>query len=213
MQHDARADPGAAVRDDLAVGELRQGLVPRSVPRTRDATGDAVDRVGLAAPAGWDARVDDHQVVARSDLLRGDRVALARTCHERRRLDRFLARGQRSFPGVEVDDGAVVVAEVPQEPPESLRAADRSVGDDEDTVTDPGAPGCGGEPLGGRQGMAPRTGNGEIREVLVDVEERGARDVAGEVQLAPTARISELPATIDELIAHRSSIPFRSPIV
>ena len=40
---------------------------------------------------------------------------------------------------------------------------------------------------------------GQIGEVLVDLEERGARDVPGEIELVPAPRVAELPATVDEL--------------
>jgi hypothetical protein len=39
-------------------------------------------------------------------------------------------------------------------------------------------------------------------EVLVDVEEGGAGDVPGEVELAAAARAAELPAAIHELVSH-----------
>jgi hypothetical protein len=40
---------------------------------------------------------------------------------------------------------------------------------------------------------------GQIGEVLVDVEERGTRDVPGEIELVPAPWVAELPATVDEL--------------
>ena len=57
------------------------------------------------------------------------------------RLDLLLAFSERSAPGVEVDHGAVVVAEVPEEPPQPLGAAHVPVRDDEDPVTDAGSGG------------------------------------------------------------------------
>jgi hypothetical protein len=40
-----------------------------------------------------------------------------------------------------------------------------------------------------------------VGEILVDVEKRGARDVAFEVQLSPFAWTAELPPAVDELVA------------
>jgi hypothetical protein len=39
-------------------------------------------------------------------------------------------------------------------------------------------------------------------EVLVHVEERGAGNVPGEVELAAAAGVAELPAAIHELVSH-----------
>jgi hypothetical protein len=38
-------------------------------------------------------------------------------------------------------------------------------------------------------------------EILVDVEKRRAGDVPGQVELAATAGVAELPAAVDELVA------------
>jgi hypothetical protein len=56
--------------------------------------------------------------------------------------------------------------------------------------------------------MPPGVRHREIREVFVDVEERGAWDVAREVELPSSRRIAELPPAIDELddVAHRRSL-------
>ena len=71
---------------------------------------------------------------------------------------------------VELEHGAVVVAEVAQQPPEPLGAAHVPVGDDEDAVADPGPSGCARELVLLRQRMsAPRAGR--RGEVGVDVEE------------------------------------------
>src|ERR1700758_295027 len=45
-----------------------------------------------------------------------------------------------------------------------------------------------------------------VGEVDVDVEERGPRDVTGEVQLAPALGCAELPAAVDELVVHAAIV-------
>jgi hypothetical protein len=49
--------------------------------------------------------------------------------------------------------------------------------------------------------MSALTLDGNVGEVLVDVEERGARYVALEVELAAAPGTAELPAAVDELVA------------
>jgi hypothetical protein len=51
------------------------------------------------------------------------------------------------------------------------------------------------------------TGAGRRRQIRVDVEEAGARNVAGEVQLAAALRFPELPAAVDELVAQAYQLP------
>jgi hypothetical protein len=51
--------------------------------------------------------------------------------------------------------------------------------------------------------MSPGSEHREIREILVDVEKRGARNVPGEVELPPPAGRAELPSAVDELCPHR----------
>jgi hypothetical protein len=93
------------------------------------------------------------------------------------------------------------VAEVAEQPPEPLGAAHVPVGDDEDAVADPGAR-CGGRKrlLAGKRMATARTGR--RGEVGVHVEERRARDVAGEIELAGARRVADVPAAIDELVPH-----------
>jgi hypothetical protein len=43
-------------------------------------------------------------------------------------------------------------------------------------------------------------------KVGFDVEEGGAGDVSGEVELAPAAGIPELPAAIHELVPHATTV-------
>jgi hypothetical protein len=86
-------------------------------------------------------------------------------------------------PAVELEHGAVVVAEVAQQPPEPLGTAHVPVGDDEDAVSDPGSRGGAGEVLGTRQRVA-ATRPGRRGQVVVHVEKRGAWDLPGEVELA-----------------------------
>ena len=57
--------------------------------------------------------------------------------------------------------------------------------------------------------MPPLSGHGQVREVLLDVEERRARDVTRPVELAPTARIAHLPAAVDEPVAHATIVSLR----
>ncbi len=96
------------------------------------------------------------------------------------RFDLFLASAQRSLPRLELEYRTVVVADVAQEPPQPLRAAHVSVGDDEDAGADARTRGCAHELIGGRKRMSafrPR----RPREILVHVEKRRAGNVAGEV--------------------------------
>ena len=66
-----------------------------------------------------------------------------------------LAAFERPVPGRELDDGARIVAEVPQEPPEPLRAAPVPVGDYEDFGPDPRPAGGDRKVFRRRQRMPP----------------------------------------------------------
>src|SRR5436305_12005608 len=113
MEDDASRDARAAVGDELARREVGEPLVPRGVQGTGDPSGNAVDRVRLAAEARRDARVDDHELgAAPLELLGVDRVAGAGPGREALGLDRLLAAAERAVPAGEVEDGAVVVPEV-----------------------------------------------------------------------------------------------------
>src|SRR5207253_3393966 len=98
-------------------------------------------------------------------------------------------------------------AEVAQQPPEPLRATHVPVRHDEDAAPDPGSRGRASEVLGSGKRMT--TARPRRRgEILVHVEERRTRNVPGEVELAPLPGRAELPATVDELIAHdRTLLP------
>src|SRR5262249_29115936 len=96
----------------------------------------------------------------------------------------------------------LLVTEMAQEPPEPFRPTSVPVRDDAHALTDSGAAGCGGELLRRRQRVAPRIAYREIREVGVDVEERGARDVPGEVELPSARRVPEPHRPADKLIPH-----------
>jgi hypothetical protein len=58
--------------------------------------------------------------------------------------------------------------------------------------------------------MPALTLDGEVGEVLVDVEERGARDVALEIELEASAGAAELPAAVDELVAQSAESTFEN---
>src|SRR5581483_4334433 len=120
------------------------------------------------------------------------------------RLDRLLAGPERPAPGVEAAEqhGAVVVAEMAEQPPEPLGTAERAVGDDERARPDPRARRGRSEAVRRGQRMPAGVRHGEVGELLVDVEERGARNVTREVELAPATGRSELPAAVDELNPH-----------
>ena len=121
--------------------------------------------------------------------------------HEGRGLDGFVAAAERPLPVGEVDHGAVVVAEMAEQPPEPLGAAERAVGDDEDARFDPAARRDGGKLSGGRQRVpAARAGCG--RELAIDVDESCAGNVCGEIELPAESRIAERPAAVDEPVAH-----------
>src|SRR5204863_3504962 len=161
----------------------------------------------LAAPAVRDARVDESERRVgepAGDLLRGDRVASSLARDEVGRLDLFLTGVELTSPSLDPaeQDGAVVVTEVSQQPPEPLGPAAVPVGDDVHAFADAGATGRGGEPLRGRQRMPAGVLDREIREVLVDVEERGSGNVPGEIELAPALGVPELPSAVDELVPH-----------
>src|SRR5256886_14317774 len=96
------------------------------------------------------------------------------------------------------------MAEVAKQPPEPLRSAAVSVGDDEDALADARTTRAGGEALCRQQRMAAGVRHGEIREVGVDVEEGGVRNVAGEIELVPTRGAPELPPAVDKLVPHAS---------
>ena len=124
------------------------------------------------------------------------------------RLERRPARAARrrcvSGPRqrVEVDHGAVVVAEVAQQPPEPLGAAERAVRDDEDAGADPGRAGRAGEVAGRRQRMAPARAR-RSGEVALDVEERGAGMCPARYCAPPEAGVVERPAAVDEPVPQR----------
>src|SRR5207248_11068957 len=123
----------------------------------RNVAGDGIDWLDVAAVALGDARVEEDQVAFADpplELVGVDRVAGALLGHERLRLDRLVAGPERPLPRLELDHGAVVVAEVAQEPPEPLRAAHRAVRDDEDALPDPGARRGGREVVGARKRLA-----------------------------------------------------------
>jgi hypothetical protein len=52
--------------------------------------------------------------------------------------------------------------------------------------------------------MPTRIGHREIRQVVVDVEEGRAGNMAGEIELTPPRRIPQLPAAVHELNAHEA---------
>jgi hypothetical protein len=55
--------------------------------------------------------------------------------------------------------------------------------------------------------MPSLTLDGQVREVLVDVEKRRSRDVAFEIELAATSGVPELPAAVDELVGEGNGYP------
>ena len=202
MEDDRGRHAGAAVGDELAVRQLRQRLVPRRVERAGNPARNLVDRVRLAAPPRREPRVDDDELIQPcGNLLSRNRVVPPLPRHESRGLDVLVAGPQRTEPPVEVDHRARVVSPVPEQPPQPLGAPHVSVRHDEDAVADSCARRRGGEVLGVRQGM-PTALAGRAREIRVDVEKRRARDVPGAIQLAPAGRVADVPAAVDELVAH-----------
>jgi hypothetical protein len=91
------------------------------------------------------------------------------------------------------------MAEVAEQPPEPLGAAHVPVGDHEGAVADARPRRGLGEIIRIRQRM-PAARAGWSRQVLVDVEKAGTRDVTAEIELTAAAGAAELPATIDELV-------------
>jgi len=205
MERDARGDTRAAVGDELAIRKVGQRLVPRRVRGARNPARRVVDLVRLAAPAVRSTRVDEREgriSEATGDLLGVDRVATPLARDEVGGLELLLARAELSAPDVDPaeENGAVVVAEVPKQPPEALGTAHRAVRDNVNAGRDARTPGGSSEALRGGQRMPAGVRHRQIRQVGVHVEERSAGDVAREVELATTLRIAELPAAVDELV-------------
>ena len=78
MEGDARSHAGAAVGDELAVGQIWQWLVPGGVGRAGDPPRRIVDLVRLAAPTVRGAGVDERERrigEAARDLVSRDGVA------------------------------------------------------------------------------------------------------------------------------------------
>jgi hypothetical protein len=91
------------------------------------------------------------------------------------------------------------VAEVAEQPPEAFGAAHVPVRDHEGAVADAGAR-CGLRELVGIRQRMPAARAGRRRQVVVDVQKAGTRDVAAEIELTAAAGAAELPAAIDELV-------------
>src|SRR5579884_1346831 len=158
VERDAGRHPRAAVGDELARGQLGKRLVPRPVQGAGDPAGGVVDLVRLAAPAARGARVHEEERrvgEAPHDLLRRDRVAAPLTRNELGRLDLLLAGEELAAPGLDPaeQDRALLVAEMAQQPPQTLGPAAVPVGHDEDAVADAGPPRRRREPLRRRQRM------------------------------------------------------------
>ncbi len=105
------------------------------------------------------------------------------------------------MPAVEGQDGARVVAVVAQQPPETLGAAHRPVGDDVRLVVDSGARHRLDEALRRRQWM-PAARTRWIGQLLLDVDEHRAGDVAFEIRASAEVGIADVPASVDEAVAH-----------
>ncbi len=127
-----RGDAGAAVDDELVrVEDLPRDLRQtdrREVDRAGDAARDRVDRLGLAAVALAHPCVDDHEprlAEPRLELLGLDRVARAYGRNERLGGNVLLPGLQSPDPRADaaVEHGDVLMAEVPEQPPEPRRAA------------------------------------------------------------------------------------------
>src|SRR5204862_2289667 len=139
------------------------------------------------------------QVVPRDRVIRPGR------CPEDGGRGVLGALGGRPPPGREVDHGAVVVAVVAEEPPEPLGAAERPVRDDQDAGPDACPAGGAGERSRIRQ-RVPATGAGRTRQVALDIEEGGARNVARQVLAVAPPWVVERPPTVDEDVLHLSTL-------
>jgi hypothetical protein len=71
-----------------------------------------------------------------------------------------------------------------------------------DVLADPCPAGRLGEPLRRGQRMPALALHGQVGEVRVHVEKRCAGNVTLEVELAASVQVPELPAAVDELVAH-----------
>src|SRR5204862_100084 len=90
---------------------------------------------------------DDEFLEACGELVGIHGVALACPRRERRRLDFLVAPCERTAPRLEVDHGAIVVSEVPEQPPQPLGSAHVPVRNDEGVVPDSRLPCSVGELL------------------------------------------------------------------
>ena len=206
MEDHAGGDARAAVGDHLAVGQRRERLLPGRVARRRDTAGLDIDRVRLAAEARCDPRVDEYDAGHRRAVKRSRRPtavspsALVRDEHGRLHL--LHAAAQRAAPRLDAadEDGAVVVAEVAEEPPQSLGAG-RAVCNHVRVAVDAGATGCRREDRRLRQRMPafPARCRSELR---LDVDECRSGDVGRGVRAATSVRVEEVPAAVDEAVAH-----------
>jgi hypothetical protein len=146
--------------------------------------------------------VDDEELVTvAGQLVAGDRVPVLFTALEQRRFDSLVPADERAVPGVEVEDGAVAMSEVAEEPPQALCPAERAVGDDERLGADARTGGGGGELLGGGERM-PSCGGGRRGEVSLDVEERGTRNMGLSIGPEPEAGIIQRPPAVHEAVLH-----------
>ena len=156
VQDDAGRDARAAVGDELAARVARAAARSRarcSAPGMRPGSRST----GFGSPrqrSGRRASTTHELVAAAAPAPR------ARSCRPSRSRGTnsagstcLLAAAQRPEPAVELEHGAVVVAEVAQQPPEPLGAAHVPVGDDEDALADPG-------PRGGARRSRPALGSG-----------------------------------------------------
>ncbi len=155
-------------------------------PRQRDAT-----RVSMTTSPSRAAASSARSIVS-PDRARGLNSA---------GCDHFLAASQFPKPRLQVDHCAGVMPEMPEQPPEPLGAAERSVRDDERIGPDPGAGGRSGEVHSPRERMAP-AGPGRCGQVPLDVEERCARDMALQIGPSTEVRVIERPPAVDEDIVH-----------
>ena len=184
--------------------------VQGSVAGSWYVAGAPVDGFGLAPEALGRSGVEDGGAARRGQggHLVGAGQAVGRPGRGRERGLRPLARRaglerRRPRPQAAVEQGGVAAehAQHPHEPPGGA-AARVVVGDDRVVVADAGGAHRLGEGLGRRQGVAPGGAVAAAREVTVEVDEHGARDVAG-LEGGPARPSVEVPTDVghDDLVA------------
>ncbi|CAN0626764.1 conserved protein of unknown function [Burkholderia multivorans] len=184
-----------------------QVVLEEMVERAGDVAADAVERFVFAAIAVGRARVDDDACARREIREHGLRV----DGYFERRLRAEIADGDARhvgrqrlagrFPGLHaaVEHCDRVVAEPAQQPPQArgIHPALRIVDDDLLTVLQPAIDERGDQRIARRQRMAAVLAGLPARQVAVEVEVLGAREMACRVRGFARAGVREVEAAVE----------------